>query len=588
MGSGMGSIRRRLDPGGARSREEQRVLSELQPVPFGPPWGGYVPDVPLDLCSWRDCPGELDGLVPIGGTLRTPPGFARVDPDSLPLGEGDDEPVVALRMHRDVTVSPTTLRRYAVTADAALGHLYSLGANWTDIPYGGGGAGFSGISSGVGVAQTLCDISFFQPDNKLLFANVVDPVYFHVPGSADYEDFSPAVLNPFKARSCESLFERPVFLNTSEGGVAFPVRLRYGTRGGSSALTGVGSGLIDFREIEGEGVAVRKIGRFGIAYFRRGAAILRSTGNETGPIARDYIGDAQRGLLGTQAVTEIAAAMHFGIFSDGWFYVTDAGQFIEVGVRDVGDAAYPKWKETFYRVLNAEEAHRISLRYDPLSRGTWIAWPSAGSDHNDQVWFLHHATDAVFPLTNAFPQIPNVFGDWTTVSGVSVTWDTIVDPWSSEVRGWADMEPREGLQTVSYGTRSGLVLGLDRSLYTIDSVTPTYRYTAVLSNLGLMHVMKDFDRLDFDYTVQNPPAAPPLSITLRTNGGPGATVLERTITRAQLIGDVSNRISDYATARISGTALGFTVSGTAPFFWNGGAGHWRQVGKALRRRAAAS
>src|SRR3990167_377060 len=345
MPSRLGRIRRRLDPGGQRSQAFQVSSSEGQPIRFAAPWGGYTPDLSSAIAAPTDA-HALQGFLPLSGGMYPATGFAQLDSDSLPLASS--EPVVGVPFVYDTLVSPIVLRRYAITADATLGNLYELGADWTNIPYTGAGAGFSGDPTGAGVAQTLCDSAYYALGNFLILTNGYDAVYQHVPGGANYTDFSPAVLNTFKAKSVCSAFERIFFLNTSEAGTGFPNRLRGTTRSATPSLSGLGSVLISFDEIQADGVACRKLGSSMAVYFRRGVAFCRETGNITVPVVRDYV-SLERGLVGTLAVCDLGSGVHFGIFNDGWFLLDDHGRFTEVGLREIEGSAHSKWRQTFYR-----------------------------------------------------------------------------------------------------------------------------------------------------------------------------------------------------------------------------------------------
>jgi len=567
MPTSLGRIRRHLDPSGSRSLAAQQGAGQTVPVPIEPPFGGYTPDLPPALCSWGDGQRSVAGLVQTRGTMASPPGLIRFGAATLPLGDatppataGTAQPVVALSLHRDIATAPVLLRRYAVTADPTLGHFYGVvGATWTDIPYTGAGAGLTGAAT---PATTLCDIAFSPLANKLYLTNGLNPVYQHTPGGANYTDFSPAVLNPFTARSACSAFQRLLFINTGEAGTGFPARVRYTTTGAAPSLSGTGAGFLDL-DVRGEGVAIRNLGTRVAAYFRHGIVLLRATGSLTpSPIVPEYVSE-ERGLFGTFAVCEVARGMHFGIFNDGWFFITEDGAMRQAGLHYVGDRAYLKWQDTFYRQLNQEQAYRIQTAYDPRRNQIHVLWPSLGQTNCDERWIYDINTDTVWPCSVAIGCQPNVVSR-LAAEDQSETWDSIGTTWETETRLWSELSAVEGAPTIVIGTRDGLVLAEEPTVYAIDGTVPSYEFLSARSDTAFPSVVKDFPRLDLHYEIRVGMNAPAINFIFDVDAGVGEAPRQEVRSEVQLSGTIGARVVQYATSNLCGHTLGWGVSGQAP------------------------
>ena len=546
---------------GGNRLQEQAQLSQPELVSVRPTWGGYCPDLAPELTDWRDA-AMMSGLVSIGGRLRSPPGFERLDPDSLPLGTntppagaGNEEPVVGIYAYRDALVSGGTNRRYAVTADDTLGHLYELSGNWTNIP-AAAAAVLTGNTGGAGVAQTLADFASFPTDNLIIIANGFNVVFKHTPGGANYAEFSPAVLNPFIARTVCTFADRICFLNTSESGTVKPYRFRYTTTEASAPLTGSGSGFIDFLEVESEGTALRRLGNFLAAYFKRGTVLLRRTGDPQDPFRFDYA-STKRGVLGPFAVTDVGPGRHFGIFNDGWFYLEDDGQFTEVGLRSSDFGVNHKWKRTFYNNLNTEQAGRTFVQRDPLFDFYWILWADTTSDHPNRVWIYVPSIDAVFPQDGSYTTFPNVIALSSTLSdttryadGAGLTYDQLTESYSN-------FEVKEGLDVVTYGTRTGLVLAEDPRLFKIDGVAPNYSHLAHPVPLGRPDLLKMADRTDVVYA-QQAQTAPDIGVSMLIDENTFSQSIEQRIVAP------GTSVTDYVNFEETGALFALGLAGQHP------------------------
>jgi len=563
MPSNLGTPRqRRFDRSGQKTNEALEAISAGQKIVITAPFGGFCPDLGPNIADFRDC-SELRGLISLGGRLVPAPGFIRLGTATLPLGDAsppaaavDAQPVTGLLSYRDSLVSGGTNRRYAVTANTTLGRFYELvGSTWTHIPYTGAGAGLSGSSAGAGAAQTLCDFASYPAANSIYLSNGFDAVYVYVPGAANYTEFTAGAFTPFKARTICTAFDRVFFLNTTEAGSARPFRLRYTNRSATPDLTSLGSGQIDFLEVSSEGTAVRRIGNFLAVYFKRGTAFLRETGDVFDPFRREYI-STSRGVIGPYAVTDLGTGRHFGIFNDGWFFLDDDGKFTEAGQRATELAVFSKWTRTFYQQLNTEQLGRTFVQYDPLFRIIWVLWTDTSSSHPNRLWAYDTTSDTVWPLETNFPEMPNVLQLYTSLS------DTVTYAgagglfYDTTTQSYSQFEIREGLDLLSYGTRSGLVLTQDPRLITVDSMVPTWQYKTFKSALGRPDLIKTWSKLQATYVQSE--LAPPFNAVLHADSQAVSVPLEQV---NEMPGDPS---LDYANEIVSGVTIGTEVSGQHP------------------------
>jgi len=560
--------RRRLDRRGDRSRARQIELSEPEFVPIGPPWGGYCPDLGSELTDWRDAK-TCQGLVHLNGKMTYPPGFVE-------LGTAPDaNPVTGVFLLRDITDSPATLRRYRVTANATLGHLYEYVASWTNRAYTGAGAGLSGDSSGVGVAQTLCDFAYYPVDDALIITNALDPVYTHQPGGATYTDFSPAVLNDFKARSVCSAASRIMFFNTTESGTTYPYRVRWTTTGASPTLdtASLGAGFLDLIDTASEGVAIRPIGNFIACYMRRGIYFLSQTGEVYDPFRQEQISE-QRGLLGTFAVTALGEGRHFFIANDGWFYLDDDGRFLELGLRSTQYGIFPKWKRTFYSNLNFDADFRIFAQYDRFNQFVWVLWVSADSDHPDKLWVYDIRTDTVWPVDSIFSNVPNVLGLFSTLSDTE-TYATISTTYATETRTYSDLTVKAGADLFVVGDRTGQVLEQEIGTVAVDGTTPTYSFTSWEKALGRSDQLKTWHRLNLKYVQQGSAGAVNTQF-IADDSTQNGSITQRTTTAGR-------DAVDSVMGRLTGAVLAYQLSGTHPLEVSELSAELQQTGSKLKR-----
>lgn len=550
-----------FDPGGGRAREEARRIAVPRTEIVGPPWGGYTPDLSPDLTTFRDAE-LIQNLVTVQGIMGPPDGHVRVHDSAattLPLGtntppaaSGSEEPVVGLFQLIDQS---GTTRQYAVTADGSLGHLYEFSSSsWTNVP-AAAAVTLTGNTTGAGVAQTLADFVYHPPSNRLFIVNNFDEVLVHTPGGGTYSEFSPSTLNPFIAQSVEVMDGRVGFLNTSEGGARVQNRFRFTTIGGSAALSGPGSGFIDLDEIEGPGLRLRKLGNVVVAYFKNGVVFLRRTGNFIAPYRREYI-DRRRGLAGPFAATDIGRGLHFGIFTDGWFVLSEDGVFQEVGKRVLGGREFRKFTDTFFALLNSDNADRIWVETDIERRLIRIVFPAGDSQHPSESWLYDFDTDSVWP--EQFTTVPNCLGRFNDNIN-QIGWDDIGDTWASVTGAWGDFGGQSGRLRPASGTRDGLVFRYTPTVVTHDGTLPSYRWRSFQRFLTAPSARVAWEKFYASY-VRIDGSPTPFSILLHNQNGQVRSA-QLTQTKGTVAGSVQ---TDFIAAHKGGTRLAFELAGVHP------------------------
>jgi len=552
--------RRSYDPGGRITASEGRELSGTRVRSIQAPWGGFTPDLAPELTTWQDSEvlqnmmarqgllGPMDGYVKVTGSPTTLP----LGTNTPPAGAGNEEPVVGLFQFIDST---GVKRQYAVTAHAVLGHLYSFNTgSWTNIP-AAAAITFTGDASGAGVAQTLCDAVYHTPSGRIIFANNFNRILEHVPGAANYSELASGALAPFLARSVEVADGRILFLNTSETGTRFQNRVRWTVVGGTRALTGLGSGFLDLDELDGPGLRLRKLGNVIVAYFERGVAFLRRRVSASTPYTREYV-DRRRGLIGPFSACDIGQSAHFGIYTDGWFILTEDKVFREVGRRLIGGQSHRKFTDNFYSRLNTAQQHRTYVECDLERRIVSIVFPTVDNNHPSERWFYDIDTDTVWPAQEAIT--PNVLGRFDD-NITEIGWDDVGGTWEAISGAWEDFAQQTGRLRIAAGTRGGLVWRYTPAVVTYDGVLPTYRMRSFPDVLGVGSSRKIWERFYVNYErIDGNPS--PIGVELHTQ-----SQAVRSANLTQMLGLAGTRQLDYIHSDDpGGDRLAWEIAGVHP------------------------
>ena len=503
-------------------------LRETTPLPIRGPWGGYVPDIDESLLTPQDA-HTVDSMFGFAGSLETAPGWEQIDTARLPLGTDnppatagtDHEPIVALIGYTEV--GQITQRRLAITGDGpggTVGHLYSWnGTVWAVVGTGSGSEDYSDAAGRIlrmdSNEDDLYDWAYIPWLNinedstggpgtgQLIFTNDGGhngAMYVYPSGDDEYFDLTVSGAASFEARSVESYAGRIIVLNVLDAGTRIKNRLMASAinDGTTNLFTAIGSVTIDFDMFEGEGQRIEKLGNGLAVYFDDGVAAISQTGRSSSPFSVQVV-STNRGLIGTHAMVNMGFGLHFGIFTDGWFFLDATGTWREAGLDSRGGKILQKFTRTFYNLLNYEHRKRVVLLWDRENRIIRIAFPtSASTGVPDMVWYYHPESDTVWPDSN-YSKGVNVWGEffdaisdvtWTTIANVG--WDIIDRPWDVEL-GNQRFRP-------VHGTTAGLVFEHSRSLFTRDGVEYTYGWKSHSMDMGSINGYKKIDKAYLEYT----------------------------------------------------------------------------------------
>jgi hypothetical protein len=472
------------------------------------PWLGYCPDIPPHLlrylAGFQSCQGVVARSRGHGECLTQDDGQvfvfqaptaakALVGADDFQLTNGDNEPVFIWAYDAGVgtiQVGRLTTALAIVELDPSPSPLGTVPTGDRDVlwdmaafppgaPTRNYGASYDGISS---PCMVMCGGDENGPTEPVLITPGEAPVT-----TIDYDLYmelwettfpaaagSTAPVYPFKAKSCEAFAGRMHWLNTTEGTVNYPQRLRYsalGTADPSNAQ--IGSGAFSMREFKRHGLRVETLGNQLACYFGDGVAFVTRTGSPVDPYRYQVISKT-RGLLSTHALCAYHANVHFGIFDDGWWKLNSSGQWEPVGVIEVDegggrDVLMHKWKQTFYSQLDTSKRHQITTVYDPGNRRILIAWPKIGGSgsvpSNPQmveVWSYDVDQDRVWPL------YPLDVSQWAAVNRTLQAGTLInaltnpIDSYQNKIDEWGS---KTGLRAVMHGSSIGAVYSWESSSF---------------------------------------------------------------------------------------------------------------------------
>lgn len=371
----------------------------------------------------------------------------------------------------------------------------------------------------------------------------------------------------FKAKSVETWNGRVYFLNTSEAGTRRSQRLRRTAKFTADPMvTIVGAGFYDFRDFQGEGLRIETLGDVLAVYFGDGVAFLRPTGVPTSPDEPQII-STERGLLGTHCVTAIGRNVHFGIFTDGWWLLDQSGRWQEVGVVNLDGKIVPKWRQTFYEGIPANQRHRIYTYYDQPNNLVYIARPTTQAPDPTEVWIYDPTSDRVFienyPVT--------CMGTFTPTAQAGVQIDALVGTIDAQVGTIDSFGTVAGFPRVRvHGDLAGFVYQHRRDLVgyhgqqIAGAAEPTVQDPTWLFSLGLrspagFRNLTTVDRVSLGYFNHENPAN--ISVEVRGPSADGSQTRSVVLTGGNHE-DYRHRDTWF---RFSSPAPGLQVSGVGEF-----------------------
>ena len=440
------------------------------------------------------------------------------------------------------------------------------------------------------ICSTSSDVVFWP-------SNMDRPAGF--PTYERLDDTGGATFTKFMARTAAYWNGRMYFLNTNEdvggGNVFHRRRIRRTAIGDASEFAAAGSGARDIREFEKDGVRLEPLGEVLACYFEDGVGFLRATHNASNPDEWETI-TQERGLLSTHGVVDVGNNVHFGVFTDGWYFLSANGEWSKVGQIPIDGTPLDRWQTTFYRNLDWNNRHRIQVKYAKKTNEILIAYPR--NDGVEQVWIYDINTDRVwiddYPVTcfGAYTQnlrAELIAKDLENGDEVPLGWEsffTAIDPalvsaadpalftrdvLASEMTIAASLTGNiKGLDQIVHGNRVGLVYIHHDSLTfrgsdTIPgrtSVEPTFLFETGLRNIEAASKWLTVDRIKTEFVNYQPVNVGNSDAILTVYCNASETSQSFTM---DLDKGVANSIhSDWGWFRFTSVAPGFRVSGTSP------------------------
>lgn len=591
-----------------RAVTKARSLETRVTIQAKGPWKGWTPDIDVDLLD-ATAARIVTGLIAKpdpggqGEVLTADNGYARVDGASAALSDltadwTDSNTATANTGANDVIQVAEFLRTTAAGASSANGYglnqiafiagdgstansapvfridddgsweiIESSAAATSAEPLGNRDAipDWAIMPSGAGDRST--PTGFADIDEPcIVWCNGIDDarVFPHDtsgdPDLPDHEQLTDeAAIDPFIPRSLENFRGRMFYFNINENGTHHRQRLRWTQPfTADPSPTNAGSGVIDFREFQRDGLRIETLGDVMACYFEDGVSFVSLTGIATFPVQRSIL-TQKRGLLATHAVCPIDPNVHFGIFNDGWWLLDSSGRWTEVGIMDVGGTVQRKWRDTFYGRLDANNRARLFCYYDDQRGLVYIVTPVEDVASPTEVWIWDPRTDRVW--LDDYPVDPMCFGSYTINIQTAITWAAAAGTWASpgaNVSGtWAEAGSRFGFRGLVHGNGSGRVMRHDGNIFTKDGMATTYGYETVLGPLGVPRKLKTTERVTLEAINK---ATPNPTVTVfgdsTTGSQSGSANLNR---RSQ--GDIE---VDSVWSRLTSEQIGIRIGGTHP------------------------
>jgi hypothetical protein len=474
------------------------------------PWAGFTPDLPPNLASasgFQAMYGLMARPDPQGNgeVLMVDAGNSPVDGGNLPL-------VTTIGSHTNVTMlaqfnrtttagAKTTGTEYGgptmlalvggdniTTKAAELWRVKPSDGTWEKVPYNVADAD-AAQSATVG-REYLSDWAEFPagaPDRDADSGNITEPVFVwcnlidrvmiyptpdaNAVGGAlliengTYEPLTDRFSDDFRAATVEHFGGRLYFGNTIEAGVQHRQRIRRTALFTADPKETIpGAGAFDIRDFSGDLLRLEKLADLLVAYFEDGVAFIRTTDIATAPDRVQLLRE-KRGLLSTHSVVSVGNQEHFGVFDDGWFFLDPSGRWTEVGILVGEDGIQiPKWKETFYQLLDKNNKHRTVVNYD--GRYVRIAFTAIEAEAADnlQVWIFDPRGNRVFPDLYLQPVL--CWGEANAQIRAATRWDELQGIWKMYTGSWNDWGAEFGVKNLNHGTTTGHVLVHDYNSYT--------------------------------------------------------------------------------------------------------------------------
>jgi hypothetical protein len=278
-----------------------------------------------------------------------------------------------------------------------------------------------------------------------------------------------------------------------------------------------------------------------VCYFEDGVAALYPTGLTLPVFERAYV-TKNRGLLAKGSVIPVAEGVHFGIFTDGFWFFTEQGEWQEAGVAEVNGARVRKFTDYFFHLLDKAQTGAIQMGYDPERRLVYISFPISGTGgFSTNVWVYELGADRMW------------IQNYSTSTGNDADW----------VSSWGYLRAVEAPATnrfsLVHGSPFGMVWEHVPDTWQRNGVAPTWDYSTATSDFGDPYSLKTWltNRVDF-----HGHAATGNLTTAMVDGRDGASLGSATTAYAA---STSRRTLMVPANAGTSTTAKITLSGSHPF-----------------------
>ena len=504
---------------------------------------------------------------------------------ALPATAAQAEAVVGMMQFTPTT--STTPTQVAITAvrDGTVGHLWTFsGGAWSPAHYS-----HADTNEHTGTTNDLFDWAYFpwmSTSGQVVFCNdnSGDTVYKYPDGDGEYEDLDHAAdgITDLEARSVCRYTERIILFNVTEDAARTSQQVTYSAVGNQS-MSASGSGTIQVSGTDGKGVKCLPIGNYVALYLEDGVAFMRGTGVPTAPFEIDYVSE-ERGLIGTFAVVDVGGGTHFGLFTDGWFFLNSSGGWTEAGVMFQQGSMTRKWTRTFYEKLDWPNRNRTVIAHDRRNNEIRISFPVL--DGGYEVWHYKIETNTIWP-DDYGNHVPTYWGNWNDTR-TSLTWanaDTYqVDPSAPVLDSWEAARSQGvlwsygediGQDNLTHGVSTGYLFQQQIDLTTRDSEDFTYQWKSHRMDTGDLAAYTLLDKIYIEYERLSPESPHIISVTALVDDNE----IIRTINQDK--GTSGQTQIEYINCHKSGQRFGYEVSGTTPAIFKGFQLHIYREGDSL-------
>lgn len=306
-------------------------------------------------------------------------------------------------------------------------------------------------------------------NDALLYSNGIDPIQVKPSVGATGTNLQSAVSpTTYKAWGLVSFREHLNLYHTIENGTEYYKRVRWTKKGvlsysaGTTDFESGTAGAIDVQDCEGEiklaapladgTLAVYSERSIHIQYFVGGDEIYRFEKAVSG------VGTpSRRGVVSYEGVNFV--------FSHDNVYIYYGGS----DVKPIGDPI----RKYMFSELNGSAIGNVYVEYDPTEREALFHIPTGSNEFPDTTWVYRIQDDAWARLKRNY----TAYGRTTRKTGL--TWGELTGNWGAQNYNWGFAQIRVDAALRVYGDRSGRVVKVDKTVYSLSESGTTSAQTYI-------------------------------------------------------------------------------------------------------------